>query len=70
MESSPRVKRNYLKVEMQLDLKSIVLTPQQAAGTSGKFNLSLTYSSDAACILSCFFRVTEDADPIYNVTQE
>ena len=70
IESPQRVKRDYLKVEMQLDLKSIVFTPQPAAATSGKFNFALTYSAEAPCILSCFFRVTEDADPIYNVTQE
>lgn len=70
MESPQRVKRDYLKVEMQLDLKSIVFAPQPNVATTGKYNFSLTYSSEVACILSCFFRVTEDADPIYNVTQE
>lgn len=67
MESPQRVKRDYLKVEMQLDPKSLVFAPQPG---SGKHSFSLSYSAEVACVLSCFFRVTEDADPIYNVTQE
>lgn len=76
-----RPRRDYLKLEIQLDPKKVILTqmkPKPPTEESKKkekrdereYILSIVYTSEVECLVSVYFDAEEDRDVIYNVTQE
>lgn len=71
MEKPLRKKRDSVRLDIQLDLKSVVFVPSKDDKAVGPvYKIALEYSAEQPGIISVFSLVSETTDPIYHITQK